>query len=66
MSVETAFGPIDVTVTVLWGAGVGARDGLGLIEANRAMIEQIALMKLEAGEVEDACSVKITALDIEG
>ena len=71
VAIQTPFGSIDVVVSaealhVLWGRGVGPQDGLGLIEANRDMIEQIAMMKLEAGECLDAKTVAITELDIDG
>ena len=70
IEIATEFGPIEITVTgealhVLWGEGIGPQDGPGLIEANRAMIEQIATMKIEAGDSVDARSVTITGLDIE-
>ncbi len=35
------------------------------IAANRALIDQIATMKFEAGEVEDDGAIRISAADLE-
>ncbi|PXA86531.1 hypothetical protein DMC47_34300 [Nostoc sp. 3335mG] len=71
ISLEGPFGEIPVTVTadalhMLWGANTGPQDADGLIAANRAMIEQVALMKFEAGEVEENGRVHVTDYDLEG
>jgi hypothetical protein len=51
---------------VLRAKGVVPQDGTGLVEANRAMLETIVLMKHEAGEVEDDGSILVTRFDVEG
>lgn len=71
ISLDAPFGVVPVTVTgdalhMLWGADTGPQDADGLIAANRAMIEQVALMKFEAGEVEEDGRVHVTDYDLEG
>jgi hypothetical protein len=68
---ETDFGFVPVTVTshalhMLWGADTGPQDADGLIAANRAMIEQVALFKFKAGVREDDGRVHVTDYDLEG
>lgn len=70
ITVESSFGPLTTRVTaealhMLWGADVGPQDANGLVAENRSMIEQIAVMKFEAGNVEDDGVVEVSDFDLE-
>jgi hypothetical protein len=63
--VESVFGQLSVRIdhAALQRLSDGPEDVA--IAANRALIDQIATMKFEAGEVDDDGAIRISAADLE-